>query len=315
MQERQPSEIELKAAAGGYHASGLSVVPFKLTKKGYEYEKTNLSNWKKWETELQTDEEFVALNWIEANAFGLVLGTQARNGFYLSVIDYDCKGDSVSQEVKDKGREMLKEFPITCTEQTVNNGIHLVYWSRTKPKTIGTFHDTASLELLGEKKLCLMAPSLGYNKLNDNSPTEKESIEQTFNSVMKKHGLLKEQVQPRQPAQTRSRSNRPRPCIVEALKLQLTGPNGHRMRLAIAAEYKRHGYSDEEIMDLFRQQGDFDSNTCRTQISSVDPEKTATCKSITELGYCLPNCSFNEESAKSGRKNKSKNCDDSKPIS
>ena len=77
----------------------------------------------------------------------------------------------------------------------------------------------------------------------------------------------------------------------------------------------RHGYSDEEIMDLFRQQGDFDSNTCRTQISSVDPEKTAACKSITELGYCLPNCSFNEESGKSGRKNKSRNCDDYKPIS
>ena len=200
-------------------------------------------------------------------------------------------------------------------EQTVNNGLHLVYWSGTKPKTIGSFHATASLELLGEKKLCLMAPSLGYRKINDHIPTEIESIEQTFNSIMKKRGLLKEQVQPRQPAQIRSGTNHPRPCIVEALKLQLIGPNGHRMRLAIAAEYKRHGYNDEEIMDLFRQQRDFDSNTCRTQILSVDPEKTATCKSITELGYCLPNCSFKEESTKSDRKNKAKNCDDSKPIS
>jgi hypothetical protein len=244
MQKKQPSELELKTVAGSYHALGLSVVPFKLTKKGYEYEKTNLSNWKKWETELQTDEEFFALNWNGANAFGLVLGTQARNGLYLSVIDYDCKGDSVSQEVKDKGREILREFPITCMEQTVNNGLHLVYWSGTKPKTIGSFHATASLELLGEKKLCLMAPSLGYRKINDHIPTEIESIEQTFNSIMKKRGLLKEQVQPRQPAQIRSGTNHPRPCIVEALKLQLIGPNGHRMRLAIAAEYKRHGYND-----------------------------------------------------------------------
>ncbi len=99
-----------------------------------------------------------------------------------------------------------------------------------------------------------MAPSLGYRKININCLTEVESIEQTFNSVMKKQGLLKEQVQPGQPVQPRSGSNRPRPCIVEALKLQLTGPNGHRMRLAIAAEYKRHGYSDDEIIDLFRQQ-------------------------------------------------------------
>jgi hypothetical protein len=293
---RQPSEAELKAAAGSYHILGLNVVPFKLTKKGSDYEKINLSSWKKWETELQTDEEFLALNWNGANAFGLVLGTRAKNGFYLSVVDYDCKGDNVSQEVKDKGREMLKDFPITCMEETVNNGIHLVYWSRTKPKTIGTFHNTASLELLGEKKLCLMAPSLGYCKINDNSPTEIGSIEQVFNSIMKKHGLLKEQVQSRQVSQVKAGSGRPRPCIVEALKLQLAGPNGHIMRLAIAAEYKRHDYNDEEILNLFRQQADFDSSTCRTQISSADPEKTATCKSIQDLGYCLPNCSIKENS-------------------
>lgn len=291
---------DLRAAAAMYHKLGIPVIPFKLTKteKG-DYGKQNLSPWKKWETEPQTDEEFFALNWNGANAFGLVLGAQAGNGFYLSVVDYDCKGDSVSQEVKDKGREILKDFPITCMEETVNKGIHLVYWSRTKPKTIGTFHDTASLELLGEKKLCLMAPSLGYSKINDNSPTEIESIEQTFNSVMKKHGLIKEEAQSRQSVQAKSGTNKIRPCIVEALKLQLTGPTGHRMRLAIAAEYKRHGFSDEEIMDLFRQQGDFDSSTCRAQISSANPEKTATCKSIRELGYCLPNCSIKERSSSS----------------
>jgi hypothetical protein len=297
---RQPSDVDLKAAAGSYHALGLSVVPFKLTRKETEYEKLNLSNWKKWETEPQTDEECLSLNWDGANAFAVILGTQAKNGLYLTVIDYDCKGDNVTQEVKDKGRELLKEFPITCMEQTVNKGIHLIYWTRTKPKTIGTFHNTASLELLGEKKLCLMAPSLGYSKLNDNSPTELENIEQNFNATMKKHGLLKESIQPsRQPTQARSGPDIPRPCIVEALKCQLTGPNGHLMRLTIAAEYKRLGYSDEEIIDLFRQQADFDSNTCRTQVSSADKEKTATCKSITELGYCLPNCSIKERSTAS----------------
>jgi hypothetical protein len=44
----------------------------------------------------------------------------------------------------------------------------------------------------------------------------------------------------------------------------------------------------------------------------VDPEKTAICKSIIELGYCLPNCSFNKES---DRKKKSKDYNESKPIS
>ena len=309
---------EIIATARSYHALGLSVIPFKVTKKDEEYTKIILAQgWKKWETEQQTYNEFEALKWKVANAFAIILGTQAKNGMYLSVIDYDCKGKDVLDEVKEKGRTLLKEFPITYMEKTVNNGVHLIYWTRAKPKTIGTYHNTASLELLGDKKLCLMAPSIGYSKLNDNSPTEIEDIEQIFLSVMEKHSFLKKQPKPKaQPTHSKkSTLNRPRPCIVEALKLHLTGPSGHRMRLAIAAEYKRHGYSDQEIMDLFRQQGDFDSITCRTQISSVDPEKTATCNSIAELGYCLPNCSFNEESGKSGRKNKSKNCDDSKPIS
>jgi hypothetical protein len=296
MQEinRPPTEEELKAAAGSYHALGLSVIPFKLVKKDDgEYSKVILAaGWKKWETQLQTDEEFLAINWKDANAFAVVLGTQARNGLYLSVIDYDCKGTDVTDEVKEKGRTLLKEFPITCTEQTVNNGQHIVYWTRTKPKTIGTYHNNASLELLGEKKLCLMAPSYGYSKLNDNSPTETENIEQTFLSVMKKHGFLKEHKQPKpQPTHNRkSILNTPRPCIIEAQKLQLTGPNGHRMRLAVAAEYKRLGYNNQEIMDLFKNQTDFDFSTCSAQIDSIDAEKTARCESIKEYGYCLPDC-------------------------
>ena len=249
---KQPTEEELKATAGSYHALGLSVIPFKLTKKGEEYDKTILAaGWKTWETQLQTDEEFMTLNWNGANAFAVVLGTQARNGLYLSVVDYDCKGTDVTNEVKEKGRTLLKEFPITCMEQTVNKGMHLIYWTRTKPKTIGAYHNTASLELLGEKKLCLMAPSLGYSKLNENNPTETDNIEQTFLSVIKNHGLLKEQhPQTTQPTHSRNTLNKPRPCIIEALKLQLTGPNGHLMRLAVAAEYKRIGYSNEAIIDL-----------------------------------------------------------------
>lgn len=236
----------------------------------------------------------MALNWNGSNAFAVILGIKALNGLYLSVVDYDCKGNNVTEEVKEKGRALLKEFPITCIEQTVNKGIHLIYWTRNKPRTIGTYHNTASLELLGEKKLCLMAPSLGYNKLNDNSPTETENVEQTFLSIIKKHGLLKEQTLPtlQQTHNKKSTLNRPRPCIVEALKLQLTGPNGHLMRLAAATEYKRLGYTNQEIIDLFRNQKDFDYVTCSAQIDSIAIERTAKCESIKEYGYCLPNCTF-----------------------
>jgi hypothetical protein len=319
MQEtnRQPTEEELKATAGSYHALGLSVIPFKLVKKGEEFDKIILATeWKKWESQLQTDEEFRTLNWNGANAFAVILGTQARNGLYLSVIDYDCKGTDVTDEVKEKGRTLLKEFPITCTEQTVNNGQHLIYWTRTKPKTIGTYHDTASLELLGEKKLCLMAPSLGYSKLNDNSPTETENIEQTFLNVMKKHGFLKEHTkQTTQPSNNRkSTLNRPRPCIIQALKLQLTGANGHRMRLAVAAEYKRLGYNNQEIMDLFKNQADFDFSTCSAQIDSIDAEKTAKCESIKEYGYCLPTCTMDAEPKKKERRSRNKDENENKLV-
>jgi hypothetical protein len=208
------------------------------------------------------------------------------------VVDYDCKGTDVSEEVKEKGRNMLKEFPTTSTEQTVNNGQHLIYWSKTKPKTIGIYHDTASLELLGEKKLCLMAPSHGYSKLNDNSPTEKENIEQVFLDTLKKHGLIKEQKQQLQQPNYSKKATpyRLRPCIIEAAKQQLTGSNGHRMRLYAAAEYKRFGYTKEKIIEIFRIQADFDFNTCNSQIESADAEKTAKCASILDLGYCLPDC-------------------------
>lgn len=181
---------ELKAAAEAYHSLGIPVIPFKITKndKG-EYEKQNLSTWKSWMEQPQTEQEFNGLNWNSANGFGVILGTQAKNGYYLSVIDYDTKGGKVSEEVKAKGKEILNELPITQTEQTVNNGLHYVYWSRTKPKTDGAFHDAAALELLGEKKLCLMAPSYGYKLLNDNPPTEIENLEETFYSVLKTHGF------------------------------------------------------------------------------------------------------------------------------
>jgi len=181
---------DLKAAAEAYHKLGVPVVPFKVTEKADgEFEKRNLCAWGKWMQEPQTDAELNGLDWSGANAFAVILGTQAKNGLYLSVIDYDTKGTALTEEAKAKGKEILSEFPITRTDQTINKGIHQVYWSRVKPKTDGTFHDTAALELLGEKKLCLMPPSLGYTSINDNNPTEIESLEETFYSILKKHSL------------------------------------------------------------------------------------------------------------------------------
>ena len=170
---------------------GIPIIPFKLIQnENGKFEKHNLSSWKNWIENPQTKKDFNSLNWIEANAFAVLLGTKAKNGYYLSVVDYDTKG-AVSEEVKIKGKEILRDFPITQFHQTVNDGLHYVYWSRKKPKTDGTFHDTAGLELLGEKKLCLMPPSLGYYCLNDNSPTTIDDLEEKFYVILKKHNFNK----------------------------------------------------------------------------------------------------------------------------
>ena len=89
---------ELLEAAQTYHKLGLPIIPFILSwnEEKQQYDKTNIGAWKKWQTEAQTEEEFNNLRWNkegkEANAFGVLLGKKAKNGLYLTVVDYDVKG-------------------------------------------------------------------------------------------------------------------------------------------------------------------------------------------------------------------------------
>ena len=120
---------------------------------------------------------------------------------YLGIADYDTKAKPNETDVEkkqrleaiEKGKKILKDFPITQTEKTANEGIHYVYWSRNPVETDGTFHDNAGLELLGTKKLCLMSPSFGYTRINDNTPSEIPSLRDTFFEILKKHGFSKTQ--------------------------------------------------------------------------------------------------------------------------
>ncbi len=183
---------ELIAAAQAYHELGIPVIPFKIWKnEKSEYEKKNIGYWAKWQTEPQTEAEFKALDWREANGLGIILGTKANNGLYLSAIDYDVKGTKISEEAKAIGKQILRELPITQTDETANGGIHLMYWSRNPVETDGTFLYDAALELLGSKKLCVIPPSFAYKRLNDNTPTEIENLEETFYSALKHHGIKK----------------------------------------------------------------------------------------------------------------------------
>ncbi len=61
-----------------------------------------------------------------------------------------------------------------------------------------------------------------------------------------------------------------RPCIEEARKKQLTGSQGHFMRIAICREYWDSGVHDpEKLVDLFRAQADFNYEISMKAVLSV----------------------------------------------
>lgn len=151
-------------------------------------EKKPLVQWKKWETERQTRQEFDSLPLDRCNGFAVICGKPNNEGLYLSVVDHDVK-PPMAQEAIVKGKEILKDFPITQLEGTGNKGTHSVYYSKTKVQTISFFHDDCALELLAENKLCVMAPSQSYVRLNDNTPTVLPDMEEKFYEILGRAGF------------------------------------------------------------------------------------------------------------------------------
>jgi len=166
--------MTLQEAAKAYFDLGLNIV---VTK-----DKKALVKWEKWQTQRQTFEEFETQPWQNADGFAVICGTQLKNGLFLAVIDKDVK--NLPLEIVEKGTKALKDFPITQTEKTPSGGLHLVYFSRKKPKSISAYHNNYGLELFGENKYCIMAPSQGYSRLNDNSPTEIDDLTEIFYNVL-----------------------------------------------------------------------------------------------------------------------------------
>ncbi|MEM2768001.1 MAG: phage/plasmid primase, P4 family [Candidatus Bathyarchaeia archaeon] len=176
---------DLKAEALRYWQMGFNVVAlfYEYDGEGKVSNKRAFVEWGRWHSQRQTEEEFNSQPWDRADGFGVVCSFPNKDGLFLTVIDYDVK--KVTEEAKAKGKALLSKFPITQMEQTVSGGIHLVYLSRVKPsRSIGEFHDSHALELIGTGKLCVMAPSKGYKRLNDNEPTVIEDVEGLFFQVL-----------------------------------------------------------------------------------------------------------------------------------
>jgi hypothetical protein len=170
---------DLKTVARQYWLEGCNIVLLKG--------KEPLHKWSQWQNERQNEIAFEALPWSQADGFALIMGQQLHNELHIAAIDFDVK--NLPDEVVERGKLVLKNLPVTQMEQTPSGGLHLIYYSQAKPRSVSAYHDECGLELLGEGKLCIMAPSLGYKKLNDNPPTEVENLEALFLQALEKAGI------------------------------------------------------------------------------------------------------------------------------
>lgn len=170
---------DFKSAAQEYFDKGLNIVTIK--------QKKPLVEWAHWQTQRQMQEEFENQPWHLADGFAIICGTKLENGLYTATIDFDVK--NVSQDAQTKGKQILKQLLTTQIEQTPSGGQHWIYQTHTKPRTISAYHNECGLELLGEGKLCIMAPTQGYKRLNDNAPTAIHDLEAELYEAVYKAGF------------------------------------------------------------------------------------------------------------------------------
>ena len=180
----QPEKEQLKQSALEYYHLGFNVILVKG--------KQPLHEWKRWIRERQAPQDLEELPWNCADGIAIMCGTPNSQGLYFCAIDFDVK--NLPNDVVEKGRQVLKGLRITRIEQTPSGGQHWLYLSYTKPRSISAYHNQAALELIGEGKLCIVAPSKGYKRLNDNSLTVVPDAECMFLEALKTVGVKIENV-------------------------------------------------------------------------------------------------------------------------
>jgi len=84
-------------------------------------------------------------------------------------------------------------------------------------------------------------------------------------------------------------NRRIRPCIEAAIHKHLDGEKGHLMRLGVSVECLSRGLSIPEIIQLFRNQADFNESKTRCFVEDAQTKrhKPFKCRTIADLGFCL----------------------------
>jgi Fe2+ or Zn2+ uptake regulation protein len=169
----------LKSAAFDYWSQGYNIVPVRT--------KQPLVSWSQWQTRRQEKQEFESLPWSQADGYAIICGTKLFNGLYVGAVDFDVK--NVSQEAREQGHQILDKMLCTQIEETPSGGQHWIYHCHQKPRSVSVFHNECGMEILGEGKLCTMAPSQGYRRLNDNTPSIIKDLEDSLLQAMYDSGL------------------------------------------------------------------------------------------------------------------------------
>lgn len=204
--------MEIKKQAEKYFNLGIPVIPVRIREEDDGFEKKPLIQWSKFVDSKQTREEFEAIDWSQADGFGIVCGHETPYGFIFAIdIDLDC----------DQALKKLREWPqfkITRLERTVRNRLHLLYFSKLPVPSIR--RDGVPVELIGRGKLCIMAPSKGYDSLNDNSPAIIQDGYEYYLELCKAFGYeLDEQVKNEQKDTFEAWLNK----ILDSSKLEVKG--------------------------------------------------------------------------------------------
>jgi len=279
---------EVDRVAYNWWSKGFTVIPFNVNSDV----KQPLVEWKQWENKCQSPVEFVTLPWDRANGFAVLCGKPNEKGQSVIVVDYDVK--KTSKEAQDIGRKVIRYLPTTSRERTISGGEHHIYLSQKPAKTISAYHDSAAVELLGENKLCIMYPSNGYSKINDNLPTEVDDIEALFYEALRKAGVRIISKRRRQTSKRRGpiRIGSLRPCFERLMK---KAHLSHDERVALVIEVEHTGMSTDEIKRLFHQhqawEVNYDPQTTDKQIDSIIGRyERLKRERLMQIGACFEEC-------------------------
>jgi hypothetical protein len=264
-----------------------------------------VSSWKQWQYRPQTKEEFDALHIEKYELFGVVCGAKIKVGdeeLYFCAVDRDVKGEDATPETLQKSLEAINSMRTTRREKTRSGGNHLIYYSRQpvngwKPKGTG-------LELLGKGNLCIMTPSEGYNRENDNPPSIVENVEEMFlNSLVSANLIERKTPTTTITSAIEIKSEPIRPCFEKLMKQQHLR---HIEKVALVYELHFTGKTDDEIRKIFHEnkawepspehnydQDETDQRLTYT-IGKASEGKNFRYKreTLQDQGICFPECAF-----------------------